>query len=119
MNGARVRVRGCARALPSNPPGGFAPLDPPPKGEALWNLLMALMRGVADTGLARSQSATPLINATNRFQGLSPLAEVQEAEPPGGVRGNAPALPDFRRLPWRYSSHARRSRVRCMGSSMA
>ena len=66
-------------------------MDPPPKGEALWNLLLGWMREVADRDLSRSASATSLIQPTNGFQGLPPLAEVQEAEPPGGVRGNAPA----------------------------
>jgi hypothetical protein len=33
------------------------------------------------------------------FQGPLPLAEMQEAEPLAGVRGKAPALSRFQRLP--------------------
>src|SRR6266567_5772313 len=57
------------------------------------------MREVADGDLSRSVSATSLIQRHQWVQGPLPLAEVQDwaakrtNEPPGGVRGNAPAPP--------------------------
>src|SRR6266702_1572461 len=63
---------------------GQWPLDP----------LVALMRGVADCDLSRSVSATPLINAINRFQRASPFGGGSRgAELPWRVRGQSPRAP--------------------------
>ena len=75
---------------PETRQGSSAPLDPSPKGEALWDLLMALMRGVANRGLARSMSATPLINATNGSRGHCPWRGSKGQSPLVGVRGGSP-----------------------------
>src|ERR1051326_7252918 len=78
----RNRLKPEASGLcPETRQGGFAPLDPPPKGEALWNLLMALMRGVANRDIARPVSATPLINATNGSRGHCPWRGSQGQSP--------------------------------------
>src|ERR1051326_4076143 len=59
---------------------GQWPLDP----------LVALMRGVADHDPSRSVSATPLINAINRFQRASPFGGVPRGKAPWRVRGQSP-----------------------------
>jgi hypothetical protein len=79
------------------------------------------MRERANTAGEMSRSALSLIPPPNGgFQGLPTLAEVQNwaakrtNEPPGGVRGKAPALPAFERLSRRVCA----SRLTATGGSI-
>lgn len=74
------------------PHQGALPLGTPPKAEPLESISFRMGVGCRGHGREQSRAApTPILKL--RVLRAKPLAEVQEAVPPGGVRGNAPAFP--------------------------
>src|SRR5580658_4176978 len=70
---------------------GALPPGPPAKGEALCNLSIGfVLRGGPTATPKRPCRPSPENKPINGFQGPLPLAEVQEAEPPGRGPGRKP-----------------------------
>ncbi len=109
--GKRVK-RSKTGASPQTPPRGAAPWNPA-KGGALGTLHWACGEGKGACGQGagagrrdgrhRHPAHTPPSPPHTPSHGVQrplPLVGVQGARPPGGVRGEAPTLLSFTRLPW-------------------